>query len=61
VNTSTAPLLHRSSQCHRRPLRNAKGGLKILPHDRLIYKITAEKTLVKTDDEMGAWITLESF
>jgi hypothetical protein len=35
-------------------------GLNILPNDRLIYQISAEKTLVETDDEMGAFITLES-
>jgi len=35
-------------------------GLKILPNDRLIYKISAEKELVETDEEMGAFVTLET-
>ena len=35
-------------------------GLKILPNDRLIYKISAEKILVDTDDQMGAFVILET-
>ena len=36
-------------------------GPKIRPNDRLIYKISAEKMLVETDEEMGAFVTLETF
>jgi hypothetical protein len=44
---------------HRWLCATRRRGHKILPNDRLAYKIAAEKTLVETDEEMGVFVTLE--